>query len=366
AAIIEHAVNDAVPGLYSQAITESEVRPMGQPSINVTEVPNLTGAAGGQLVFEAEVDVRPELEIPDLSAITLAVESAEVTDADVDAKLDELRERFGSLVGVERAAQEGDFVTIDLSAKVGDEEVDSVSGISYQVGAGTMLDGLDEALTGLTAGETTTFTSTLVGGDHAGEEAVVTVTPSAVKERDLPEADDDFAQMASEFDTVEELREDLRGQVAADKGGEQAVQARDALLEKLRSEIDVPAPAGVIESEINRHLEAEGKEPGDPHGEEVREEVAGLVRDQILLDTLAEKLEVQVGQNELLEYLVQSAQQYGMEPNQFIQAASQTGQIQAFMGEIARNKALAVALRRATVTDSDGNTLDLTEYIGSD
>ncbi|PFG38547.1 trigger factor [Georgenia soli] len=366
AAVIEHAVNDAVPGFYNQAVAETEVRPMGQPSINVTEIPAVTGTPGGQLVFEAEVDVRPEITLPALDGLEITVDEAAVADDDVTAKLDELRERFGTLVGVDRPAQDGDFVVIDLSAKIGDEEIDSVSGVSYQIGAGNMLDGLDEALTGLTAGETTTFTASLAGGEHAGEEAEVTVTPTAVKERELPEADDEFAQLASEFDTIDELLEDLRGQAAKDKASDQAVQARDLLLERLRGDVEIPVPSGVVEAEIGRHLEAEGKEAGDPHGEEVREEITDLLRDQMLLDTLVDQLSVGVTQNELLEFLVSSAQQYGMEPNQFIQAASQTGQIQAFMGEIARNKALAVALRQVSVKDSEGNEVDLSEYIGSD
>ncbi|WP_418607843.1 trigger factor [Georgenia sp. SUBG003] len=366
AAVIEHAVNDAVPGFYNQAVAETEVRPMGQPSINVTEIPAVTGTPGGQLVFEAEVDVRPEITLPGLDGIELSVDQAAVSDDDVTAKLDELRERFGSLVGVERPAQDGDFVVIDLSAKIGDEEVDSVSGVSYQIGEGNMLEGLDEALVGLSAGETTTFTASLAGGEHAGEEAEVTVTPTAVKERDLPEADDEFAQLASEFDTIDELREDLRGQATKDKGADQAVQARDLLLERLRGDVEIPVPAGVVEAEIERHLQAEGKEAGDAHGEEVREEITDLLRDQMLLDALVDQFKVGVTQNELLEFLVSSAQQYGMEPNQFIQAASQTGQIQAFMGEIARNKALAVALRQVSVKDSEGNEIDLSEYIGSD
>lgn len=366
AAVIEHAVNDAVPGFYNQAVAETSVRPMGQPSINVTELPAVTGTPGGQLVFEAEVDVRPEIELPDLAGIELTVDDVTVSDEDVQESLDALRERFGSLVGVDRAIADGDFVVIDLNAKVGDEEVDSVSGVSYQIGAGNMLEGMDEALVGAAAGETRTFKAPLAGGEHAGEEADVTVTATAVKERDLPEADDDFAQLASEFDTIEELRADLRTKAQSDKAADQAVQARDLLLAKLVEATDFPVPAGAVESEIRRHLQAEGKPEGDPHGEEVREEVVTGLRDQLLLDIVAEKFAVAVTQNELLEFLVSNAQQYGMEPNEFIQAAAQTGQLEAFSGEIARNKALAVALRSVTVKDSSGAVLDLSEFIGSD
>lgn len=366
AAVIEHAVNDALPGLYRDAVAETGIKPLGQPEVDVTEVPNITGALGGQLTFTAEVDVRPEIALPDLSGYELTVDSVDVTDEDVEQRLESLRERFGTLVGAERPAAEGDFVSIDLSATVGEEEVDSVTGTSYQVGSGTMLEGLDEAITGLSAGETATFTSTLVGGERAGEEASVTVTVNSVKERELPEADDEFAELASEFDTIEELRADLREQIAKDKNANRAVAARDLLLERLREEVDFPLPKNAVDAEIKAHLQAEGKAEDDPHGEEVREDTEKAMRDQFILDELAEKLEVQVGQNELLEFLLSTSRQYGMDPNEFIQQAGQAGQIPAFAGELARNKALAVALRQVRVVDGSGEAVDLSEFIGSD
>lgn len=364
-AVIEHAVNDGMAGFYRQAISEADLRPLGQPEIEVTEIPALTQADGG-LTFTAQVEVRPTIELPELDGLTLTVDDVEVTDADVDERLDGLRERFGTLVGVDRPAAEGDFVVLDLRATIDDEEIDSVSGISYQIGSGNMLEGLDEALTGLSAGETTTFETALAGGERAGENATVTVTATTVKERELPAADDDFAQMASEFDTVAELREDLRGQVARAKGSEQAVQARDLLLEKLKDGLDIPIPNGVVEAEVHRHLESEGRLEDETHRAEVTEEARTALADQILLDTLAERLEVKVGQNELLDYLVNASRQYGMDPNTFIKTVDEQGQIPAMIAEVGRSKAVAVALRRVAVVDGAGAAVDLTEYIGSD
>lgn len=366
AAVLEHAINDAMPTLYRDAVAETELKPVGQPDIELTELPAVTGDPGGQLVFTAEVDVRPEITLPDLSEVELVVDSLDVSDDDIEERLTALRERFGTLVGVDRPAAQDDFVSIDLSATIGDEEIDSVTGTSYQVGAGTMLEGLDEAITGLSASESTTFTTTLVGGEHGGKEASVAVTVASVKERELPEPDDDFAELASEFDTLDELREDLRSQVAKDKNSNRAVTARDKLMEHLRENLEIPLPAGAVDAEIKAHLEAENKAPDDPHGEEVREETERLMRDQFILDVLAESHEVQVGQNELLEFLLSNARQYGMDPNEFIQAASQAGQIEMFAGELARNKALAVALRDVTVVDEAGQSVDLTEFIGSE
>lgn len=363
-AVVEHAVNDALSGFYGQAASEQKLRPLGQPSVEVTEIPAKAGE--GQLKFEAEVEVRPEIELPALDGLEITVDSTEVAEEDVTERLDALRERFGTLVGVDRPAAEGDYVVLDLKAVIGDEEVDSVSGISYQIGSGNMLEGLDEALTGLSAGETTTFKAKLAGGEHEGEEADVTVTASTVKQRDLPEADDDFAQLASEFDTLEELTADLREQVASIKKSNQAVTARDQLLEKLLEAVEIPVPQGAVEAEVHRHLESENRLEDDTHRAEVTVDATEALKNQILLDTLAEKLEVKVGQNELIEYLVQASRQYGMDPQQFISTLDQGGQIPAMVGEVARSKALAVALRSIEVKDADGNVVDLTEFIGSD
>lgn len=365
-AVIEQAVNEALPVLLRDAIAENGLRPMGRPEIDVTEVPAMTGPLGGQLVFTAEVDVRPEFDLPEVEGLTLTVDSAEVTDEDVESRLTSLRERFGSLTGVDRAAETDDFVVIDLVATVEGEEAESVSGISHQVGAGNMIDGLDEALAGMSAGEETTFTTRLVAGEHADKDAEVKVTVVEVKVRELPEADDDFAQLASEFDTIEELRADLRVQVGRERTANQATQAREALLAHLRENTEFPLPQRVVEAEIAAHLEREGKDSDDPHAEEVREETEDMLRVQLILDSLSERFAVQVAQDELLQYMFSLAQQYGMDPSQFITAADQNGQIPMFVSELARNKSLAVALRRVTVVDGAGVTLDLKELVGED
>ena len=366
ASVIQEAVNSSLPDFYRDAVSESSRVPLAQPEVEVFELPNLQGENGGRLVFTAEVTVRPEFEIPELSGLQVAVDSLEVTDEDVATELDNLRARFGSLKSVGRKAKTGDFVTIDLKAVIDGEEVDSASGVSYEIGKGNMLKGLDTALRGLKTGESATFTTTLAGGEHEGEEAEVTVTAEAVKQRELPEADDEFAELASEFDTMDELREDLRKQVADRKAGDRAVAARDGLLDLLREKVSFEVPDQLIDSEVKQHLGAEGKEEDDPHAAEIREDIASGVRDQILLDVLAETLEVGVTQEELLEFLIQTAQQYGMEPAQFMQGAQQAGQIPAFVSEVARNKSLALALRQVTVKDPQGQEVDLTDFIGSD
>src|SRR3954464_8738580 len=363
-AVIEEAVNEALPRFYAQAVEESDVRPLGQPTVDVTEVPD--PAKGGELKFTAEVDVRPELELPDLEGIAVTVDDVEVSDADVDERLESLRERFGTLVGVERAAETGDFVTLDISAVIEGEEIDTVSGVSYEVGSGTMLEGMDEAVTGLQGGEQTTFTAPLAGGDRAGQEAEVTVSVQSVKVRELPPADDDFAQLASEVDTLEELRDDLRNQVANTKRVEQGMQARERLLEHLTEAVDVPVPDGIVADEGHRHLERESLLDDDEHRAEVEVEARKAFKTELLLDAVAEKVEVSVNQQELVEYIVASAQQYGMDPNAFAKAVDEAGQVPAMVSEVARRKALATLLEKAKVTDASGNDVDLSTLFAED
>jgi trigger factor len=363
-AVIEEAVNEALPRFYAQAVEESDVRPLGQPSVDVTEVPD--PAKGGELKFTVEVDVRPELTLPDLEGIPVAVDDIGVTDADVDERLETLRERFGTLVGVERPAANGDFVSLDITGAIDGEEIDSVSGVSYEVGSGTMLQGMDEAIDGLQAGETTTFAAPLAGGDRAGEDAEVTVTVQSVKVRELPSLDDDFAQLASEFDTLDELRDDLRTQVAQTKRLEQGMQARERLLEHLVETVDVPVPAGIVADEVHRHLEGEDRLEDDEHRAEVELDARKSFKTQLLLDAVAEKLNTSVGQQELVDYVVTSAQQYGMDPNAFAQAVDESGQIPAMVAEVARRKALATLLEQAKVTDASGNEVDLSSLFASE
>lgn len=363
-AIVEEAVNNSLDSYYGQAMAENSLVPLSRPEVDLTKVPVERGDTS-DLAFDVTVTVRPAIVLPDPASITLTVDSVAVSDDDVEERLTSLRERFGSLKDVDRPAADGDYVTLDMEAKIGEEEIDSVTGISYQVGSGTMLPGMDAALLGMSAGETKTFTDVLAGGDHEGEEADVTVTVENVKESELPEADDDFAQMASEFDTMDELREDLRTQVGKDKQTNQVYAARDQLLEALREAADFPLPQDVIDAEIANHLEQEGKDADDPHAQEVRGDIESQMRDQLLLDVLAEAFGSQAQQDELFNFLIEQAQAYGMDPNQFIQAAAQANQIGAFAGELTRGKALLSALRLAKVVDSEGTELDVAEVVGA-
>jgi len=361
AAVLEHAVNEGLDGFYRAAVAEHELRPMGRPEADIVEWPSEKDFSG-DLLLAIEVDVRPEIELPAYDGLELTFDSVEVGDDEIEAELERLRSRFGTLITVDRPAKTGDFVTLDLVATIDGTEVDKASGISYELGSGELLEGIDEALDTLSADESTTFSSKLLGGDHEGETAEISVTVTAVKERELPEADDDFAQIASEFDTLAELKDSLKEQAGRNKVFGQGNQARDLLVEKLLELVDVPVAQGVIDDEVHRHLESENRLEDDEHRAEVAEASEKAFKTQILLDAIAEAEKVQVSQEELTQYLVQGAAQYGMDPNEFVQILSQQGQIPAMVGEVARNKALAVALGKAKVSDASGNAVDLSEF----
>ena len=362
-AVIEHAVNEGLDKFFREAASEHNVRIVGRPSADITQWPNEKDFSGDLLV-DVEVDVRPEIEIPAYDDITLTVDAVETDDAAIDAELDGLRARFGTLIPVDRPATKGDFVELDLVATIDENEIDRADGVSYEVGSGELLEGIDEAIDSLTAGEQTTFRSKLVGGDHAGEEAEVSVTVKAVKERELPEADDDFAQMASEFDTIAELRDSLAERVGQQGVFTQGAAARDQLIDALLEKVEIPVPAQLIEDEVHNHLENENRLEDDVHRAEVAEASEKQFRTQVLLDTIAEGANVQVSQEELSQYIVQSAAQYGMAPQEFVEALQGAGQLPALVGEIARNKALASVLGKVKVVDSNGKPVDLSEFIG--
>ena len=378
-AVLDQVVNDALPSRYSEAVTASELSPIGQPEIEVTKIED-----GEHLVFTAEVDVRPDIELPDLATLTISVDPIAVDDAEVDAELDTLRARFGTLKGVERAAKSGDFVSIDLTASVNGEDLPegSTEGLSHEVGSGQLIEGLDDAIIGLSEGESATFTTKLVAGDHAGDDAEVTVTLKSVKERELPEADDEFAGMASEFDTLAELRENLTDQVRRVKRIHQAETIRDNALEKLLELVEVPLPEGIVQAQVDsalhnaihqldhdeaklaEALEAEGssREKFDADNREAAEKA---VKTQLLMDAIADKLEIQVGQNDLTERVVLMSRQYGIEPQQLLQLLQQNNQLPAVFADVRRGLTVAAVVEAATVTDTEGNVIDTSEFFGA-
>ena len=376
--ILEQVVNDMLPTRYEQALAENEINPLGQPEIEVTKIED-----NDVVEFTAEVDVRPEIEVPDFSKISVKVPELKLDDEAVDAELDTLRERFGELKDTKRKLKTDDYAIIDLEATVDGEKLDEASaeGLTYRVGADDLMKGLDTALRGMKTDEDNEFESEIKYGEHKGEKATVKVHVQQTKERKLPELDDDFAQMASEFDTVEELRNSTREQVEENAKAKQAADIRDEVLKAALAESTFALPESVVDEQVHNQLhqllgqmahdenafaqllEAQGT-TREEFDKQSREQAEESVRTQLFLDAVAEQEQPEVSQQELTDHILFTAQSYGMDPNQFVMELQQSGQIANLFSDVRRGKALAVAIARTSVTDDEGNTVDPNEYFG--
>jgi trigger factor len=373
AAVLDQAVNDALPEFYGRAVEENSIAVLGRPEVEITEF-----ADHGHLAFTVEVDVRPDIALPAYDGLAVSVDDAVVSDDEVDEQIAGLRDRFATLAGVERAAQNGDYVTLDLKTVVDGAEVagGTATGMSYEVGSGDLIPGLDDALVGMSAEESKSFDTDLAYGDYAGKTASVEVTVKSVREKQLPDLDDDFAQMASEFDTIAELRDDIRSRLDRIRKLEQGVQARDKVLEALLDAVEVPLPEGIVEEEIEMREHALGHQLAQAgmtkddylkfdskSAEEFDAETATSARQavkaQFVLDAIADKEELGITEAEISEQIVRRAMRSGMAPEEYLRQAIEAGQVPAIAAEVRRGKALAMVLEAATVTDASGKPVDL-------
>lgn len=377
--VLEEVVSGVVSAKYAEAVSTSEVHPLGRPEIEITKIED-----GDHLAFSAEVDVRPEIEMPAFSELAVSVDDVEVTDAEVDEQLDGLRSRFGTLIAVDRPVQQGDFVVLDLSATIDGQEVQeaATSDLSYQIGSGELIKGIDDALVGASQGEERTFTTQLAGGEHAGQQAEVTAKIQTVKERELPAADDEFAQLASEFDTLEELRADLRTRLGRAKAMQQGVQARDEVLKALLATTEIPLPQSIVDSEfesrkhdalhafqhdeqrLGRWLEQQGR-TAEGFETDLRNVAQETVKAHLLLDAIADAQELSVTDSELSERIMYQAQRHGVSPNDYARQAQEAGELGAMYADVRRGKALASVVRQAAVTDATGNPVDIDALVDS-
>ncbi len=357
-AIIAQAVNDGLDDFYREALIKENLKPLSTPQADIKSAPNAQEPAN-ELVVELEVEVRPEFKLPEYKGLKVKVDAVKIAKMDIETELDALRARFGTLKTVDRPAKNGDFTSIDLSASIGGTQIDTAKDISYEIGSGQLLDGIDEALETLTAGETTTFRSKLVGGEQAGSEAEVTVTLNAVKERELPKADDAFAQLASEFDTLDELKADIEKKLEQNFVRKQILQARDQIVDQLVEKAKIPVSDEAVKREVDHHLEQEGKAMDDPHRVEVLEETEKNFRVQLLLDAVVDAEGIKVEDQELIEYLAFQSRNYGMDPNEFIKQVANAGQVPMFVDELSRRKAVDALVAHAEITDAKGNKVSV-------
>ncbi|MDO5513068.1 trigger factor [Corynebacterium sp.] len=378
--ILEQVVNDMLPVQYQKAVEENEIVAIGQPSVDITQIED-----NEFVEFTAEVDVRPEIEVPDFSELSVTVPAVEVDDAAVDEEIDRLRARFGELKDTKRKLKTGDFAIIDLKATVDGEVVDEATteGLSYEIGQGDLIDGLDTALRGMKTGEDNEFTTTIVAGEHKDKEATVAVHVQQTKERKLPEFDDEFAQLASEFDTADELRDATQAQVAESGKAQQAANIRDEVLKAALAKTDFALPESIVDEQVHQQLhQLLGQMAHDENAlnevlksqgmtreefdEQARKDSEEAVRTQLFLDTLAEQENPEVSQQELTDHILFTAQSYGMDPNQFVGQLQQSGQIANLFSDVRRGKALAAAICRVSVKDEAGNDVDPAEYFGDE
>ena len=376
--ILEQVVNDMLPSRYEQALAEHDLNPLGQPEIEITKIED-----NDVVEFTAELDVRPEIEVPDFSKIAVTVPAQKVDNEAVDAELDNLRSRFGELTNTGRKLKKDDFAVIDITAEVDGEKLDDASAesLTYQIGSDDLITGLDKAIKGLKTGEEAEFTTTIEYGEHKGEEANVKVTVQQTKERKLPALDDDFAQLASEFDTVDELRESTKSQLEENLKAQQAADIRDEVLKAALAQSEFALPQSIVDEQVHNQLhqvlgqlahdenalaqllEAQGT-TREEFDAQAREQAEESVRTQLFLDAVAEKEQPEVTQEELTDHILFTAQSYGMDPNQFVMQLQQSGQIANLFSDVRRGKALAAAISRTSVTDEDGNSVDPNEFFG--
>ena len=376
--ILEQVVNDMLPSRYEQAVKENDLKVIGQPDVDISKIEDKDFVE-----FTAEVDIRPEFEIPDFSKISVTVPALKADEEDVDKALEELAERFGELKDTKRKMKTGDFAIIDIDVEVDGKKIEEASskGMTYQIGDDNLIKGLDTALRGLKTDEDAEFTTTITAGEHKDEEGTVKVHVQQTKERKLPELDDEFAQMASEYDTIEELREATKGQVEENGKAQQAGAIRDEVLKAALAKTSFELPQAVVEEQVHNQLhqvlgqmahddkalakllESQGTSR-EEFDKQSREQAEESVRTQLFLDALAEQESPEVSQQELTDHILFTAQSYGMDPNQFIQQLQSSGQIGNLFSDVRRGKALAAAICRVDVKDEDGNKVDATEFFG--
>ncbi len=371
--VLSQAVNDALPDLYAKAVAEGDVSVLGQPEVEITSLDD-----GKELTFTAEVDIRPKFELPDLSSLSVTVDSTLVSPDEVAEYLGQLQERFASLKAVQRSVQADDYVSIDLSASVDGKPVEDAqaSGLSYQVGSESLLDGLDTALIGMAAGDSATFRTELAGGEFAGREADVTVTVHSVKVKEVPGLDDDFAQLASEFDTLGELRASTRAQLERVKSTQQVMQARDRALEALLEQIDIPLPEGVVQEEATRNrdsllqqLERAGatlegylemsNQTEEQFNADLEQRARNAVKVSLVLDQVARQEELSVDPAELSAYVTRQAEQIGVAPDRLAKQLAEDGRLSLAATEVLRGKAVNLIAERVKVTDASGHPVDI-------
>lgn len=354
--IREEALRDALPDFYRDALRSEEIEPIAPPDIDV-----VTFEAGAPLVFEATVDVRPEIPVPDLSTINVEASSAEVTDEDVNEQLERLRDRFAELETTAREARRGDHVLIDLKGYHHDQPVEGASAPDYlyEVGSRTGPPRLDDELEGARPGAILKFSDTMpaAAGELAGQQISFTVLVKEVKAKKLPQLDDEFAKTVGEFDTLDELKDDLRERLSGVKRQMAEEQTKGDALEKLIDAADFTAPEKLVEAEFNHRLEHFEKDLADAGlsmdeyvrqtestelqiRSDIRSQTARSVKAELLLEEIARRRQIDVTEEDIGREVAIAAARAQRDPKEVAEQLVSSGRLSAVAADIMRRKAL--------------------------
>ncbi len=366
--IVQQAIEDAVGRFYAEAVESESVAAVAPPEIDLQQFTEEEGCA-----FEATVEVRPEIELPDHAGISVPFPEWEVSEEEVQRQLAELRERFAELEEVDRPAASGDYVTIDLSVARSGKLIERASAEDalYEVGSSGVTPKLDEKLVGAAAGQTLTYVDNLPDDypEHGGKPAEFTVRVKDVREKHLPDLDDEFAAVASEFDTLAELEEDIRRNLQRRKLMQAQQEVRGRILEAYLATVDVALPESMVQGEKDGRLQQlrdqatqygleleQALEMQDRTLEEVsrelEEQARNAVKSQLVLETLAEELGIGVTSVDLEQEMTRHALQHGMKPGDVARIVSERGTVGVLVGDVIRRKALEALVAAADVGDA--------------
>lgn len=364
-AIAQHAMEDFLGEFYAEAVQTEDVRPVAPPELDLQHFDEEDGCA-----FEATIQVRPEIELPDHEGISVTFPDHEVTDADVEEQLEQMRERFAEVEEVDRAARRGDYVTIDLTVRKEGEVIEDATAedAMYEVGSGGVTPKLDEELPGSVAGQTLTYVDELPEDypEYGGQKVEFTVEIKDVRAKELPPLDDDFAMTASEFDTIDELREDIRRNLRQRRMGEARQTLRSQILEAYLALVDVPLPEAMVEDEAESRLqqirdqaeqyglsfeELVEMQGGDPEEltANIHEQSAESVKARLVLEALAEQLDIEAEVPDLEQEIMRHAYQRNVDPSELARAIDEQGSMGVLAGDVIRRKTLDLLVEAAEV-----------------
>lgn len=369
----QEAIEDLLNPILQEVLTEEEIEPAINP-----ELESVDDVDGGVEV-EVKVTLWPKIDLPNYKNRNIEVTNPEVTEEDIEEQTKRMLEQFATVEEVDRSAGQGDFLSLDLQASKDGEDIEDARAedILYEVGSGMLIEGVDEELVGVSAGDEITFTAPLPEGfgDRAGEEVDFTITVHEVKERILPEMSDEWVDENTEFETADELLDTLKERLADAKLRSASQEYSEKALSTLREQVDIDIPEGLVRAEMDRHLhdflhrledaelsledyfQASGQDQQE-FLNDLRDQAELSIRNRLVLDAVIEAEDLQVSEEDMSN-AIQSLAAQAEDPAEYMKTFQERGQGLALASDILRNRALDAILSNANPVDEDGNPLDL-------